>query len=198
MKKIILCAGILTLISTFTVSEVKAAGADRFAPAVVAVVDMQKLQEKSTAYQGLVTQKDKMLAEIKAEAAKDEASLKAFEEKIVKEKATMTQDELVKKTEEFRKKVSDFQQKYKAKEEALFKVVMKANLKIQEQAFNPAMTSLVKNNNIDVVLPSNQAVFFKPTLDITDEMVALMNDKLPKVEVEPLDGKSKDKKNAKK
>jgi Skp family chaperone for outer membrane proteins len=194
MKKIILCASVLTLISAFTSVEVKAEGTERFSPAVVAVVDMQKLQEKSTAYQGLMTQKDKLLAEIKAEAAKDEANLHSLEEKIAKEKSTMTQEELAKKTEDFRQKVIDFQQKYKTKEEELFKVIMDANLKIQEKAFNPAMESLIKNNKIDVVLASNQAVFFKPTLNITDEIVALMNDKLPKVEVAPLasDKKTKD------
>jgi len=193
MKKMILFAGALTLISAFTSVEAKAENADRFAPAVIAVVDMQKLQDKSTAYQGLVAHKDKLLAEIKAEAAKDEANLHTLEEKIAKEKATMTQEELAKKTEEFRDKIMDFQQKYKNKEEKLLNVVMKANLKIQEEAFNPSMESLIKNNKIDMVLASNQVVFFKPSLDITDEMIALMNDKMSKVDVEPLEDEEKSK-----
>lgn len=194
MKKIILCASALALISSFSLAKnAEAADSSRFEPAVVAVINMQKLQENSTAYQGLVAQKDKLLAEIKAEAAKDEANLHALEEKIAKEKTTMTQEELTKKTEEFRDKVVDFQQKYKAKEEELFKKIMNANLKIQEKAFNPAMASLVSNNKIDVVVSSTQAVFFKPSLDITDEIVAIMNDKLPKVEVEDLPSNEKNK-----
>lgn len=182
MKKMYLLVTGLALVATAVFTPDAMAQEGKLKPAVVAVVDMQKLQENSQAYKGLMVQKDKALAEIKSEAEKDEANLRTLEQKITKERAVLTQEELTKKTEDFRNKVMDFQKKYKDKEEALYKAVMEANMKIQDNAFNPAIREIVDAKGIDVIIGNSQLAYFAPALDITDEVGALMNKKLPSVD----------------
>ena len=77
MKKIALMCSTLALTAAVFAPSAMAAET-KLAPAVIAIVDMQKVQEKSTAYQSMVKQRDKYVAELKAEVAKDEAALRKW------------------------------------------------------------------------------------------------------------------------
>ena len=180
MKKItLLCTFVALGFAVFT--NIAKAEEAKLSPAVIAIVDMQKLQDESTAYKGLVKQRDKYVAELKAEVSKEETSLRKMEQDINKERSILTQDELNKKIEAFRTKMMEFQQKVQAKQEAIYKSFMDAGLKIQNEALNPAVAEIAEKKGANMITGSSQMMQFAPEFDITEEVIKLMNKKLPKV-----------------
>ncbi len=180
MKKItLLCTFVALGFAAFT--SIAKADEAKLSPAVIAIVDMQKLQDESTAYKGLVKQRDKYVAELKAEVSKEESSLRKMEQDINKERSILTQEELNKKIEAFRTKMMEFQQKVQAKQEAIYKSFMEAGLKIQNEALNPAVAEIAEKKGANMITGSSQMMQFAPEFDITEEVIKLMNKKLPKV-----------------
>jgi Outer membrane protein len=180
MKKItLLCTFVALGFAAFT--SIAKADEAKLSPAVIAIVDMQKLQDESTAYKGLVKQRDKYVAELKAEVSKEETSLRKMEQDINKERSILTQEELNKKIEAFRTKMMEFQQKVQAKQEAIYKSFMEAGLKIQNEALNPAVAEIAEKKGANMITGSSQMMQFAPEFDITEEVIKLMNKKLPKV-----------------
>ncbi len=180
MKKItLLCTFVALGFAAFT--SIAKADEAKLSPAVIAIVDMQKLQDESTAYKGLVKQRDKYVAELKAEVSKEETSLRKMEQDINKERSILTQEELNKKIETFRTKMMEFQQKVQAKQEAIYKSFMEAGLKIQNEALNPAVAEIAEKKGANMITGSSQMMQFAPEFDITEEVIKLMNKKLPKV-----------------
>jgi len=180
MKRItLLCTFVALGFAAFT--NIAKAEEAKLSPAVIAIVDMQKLQDESTAYKGLVKQRDKYVAELKAEVSKEETSLRKMEQDINKERSILTQEELNKKIETFRTKMMEFQQKVQAKQEAIYKSFMDAGLKIQNEALNPAVAEIAEKKGANMITGSSQMMQFAPEFDITEEVIKLMNKKLPKV-----------------
>ena len=179
MKKIALMCSTLALTAAVFAPSAMAAET-KLAPAVIAIVDMQKVQEKSTAYQSMVKQRDKYVAELKAEVAKDEAALRKMEESINKERTTLTQEELVKKVDQFRTKMQEFQQKVQSRQEAIYKSFSTGTTKLTKEAFDPAVSEVAEKKGANMVTGSSQMMQFSPEFDITDEVVVIMNKKMPK------------------
>lgn len=182
MKKIVLICSSLALTAAVFVAPVKAAET-KMSPAVIAIVDMQKVQEKSTAYQGMVKQRDKYVSELKAEVAKDEAALRKMEENINKERTTLTQEELVKKIDQFRNKMQEFQQKVQSRQEAIYKSFSTGTTKLTKDAFEPAVSEVAEKKGANMVTGSSQMMQFSPEFDITDEVIEIMNKKMPKFDL---------------
>ena len=105
---------------------------------------------------------------------------------VEKEKALIAQQNIIKK-DEFELKVSNlskeinkFRSDKKISEENLNKIKLDNTKKILK-ILNPIITKYVETNSISIVIPKKNIIVGKKKLDITGEIIKLLNEKVDKL-----------------
>lgn len=181
MKKIAPKAALAAL-AIFLTFAGSAHAADKLAPTTIAVVDVQKILQDSTAAQGIRQQLDDKRTAFQNEIKKEEDRLRAANDDIVKNHDTMTKDQLADKQKTLRQDFATVERKVMARRHALdlgFADAMK-----QVRA---ALAEIVVNEahaqGANVVLPKEGTMWIEASLEITDTVLKQLNTKLPKVTV---------------
>ena len=149
-------------------------------PARIAVVNMQKLLESSTAAKDIRERAKKERDKYQALISKEEESLRKEEAKLQAQHTTLTQEMFAKKSREFKDKVAkvqrDFQEKRASHEETLKKSLDKVNREVFE-----IIDALAQEDGFDITIPTSQILYATEKLDITDKVLDRLNKKLPEV-----------------
>jgi Skp family chaperone for outer membrane proteins len=149
---------------------------------VIAVVDIEKILEKSKAavsVQGQVSEKRKSFL---TEVETAEKSLRETQKAIEKESKTLSKEELMKKAQEFETKRLDARKSIQEKKGKL------------DAAYTEAMNLLTKNiyevcqkiadeQKIDLVITRQNIIVGNMALDITAEVLKRMDESLPTLDL---------------
>ncbi len=163
-------------------------------PAKVAVVDMQRLIDSSSAANSIKEQAKKERDVYQAEVSKEEEKLRKEEEKLNEQRSILTQDAYNDKRREFNDKLAkiqrDFQERRAKQEEILKKSLDQINQVIFE-----IIDGLAAEKSFDIAIPTSQILYATKKLDITDQVLESLNKKLPKLN---LPNENQNKENSKK
>lgn len=148
----------------------------------IAIVDVQLILEKSLAISGIREFVYAINQNIQNEFSKKESELKKAEEEIFKKKSTLNEEDFNKEVSEFEKELSvtqkDLQDKRLRLEQAHSEAIQKVHTKTIE-----IITQLSKKYNFNLVLPSSQVLFAEDRLNITQEVLSILNNTLKEVKV---------------
>ncbi len=148
----------------------------------IAIVDIQSVLDNSIAIADI----KKSIGILGTELTKDinikENELKKSEEELLKKKTYMSEDAFEKEANIFNQKVGEAQKEIQHRKNKIYNVEHKAIGKVDE-ATKDIITQLVKKYNIEVVLFSSQVLFAAERLNITSEVIALLNNKLKTVKL---------------
>ncbi len=163
-------------------------------PARIAVVDMQRLIDSSSAANSIKEQAKKERDVYQAEVSKEEEKLRKEEEKLNEQRSILTQEAYNEKRREFNDKLAkiqrDFQERRAKQEETLKKSLDQINQVIFE-----IIDGLAAENSFDIAIPTSQILYATKKLDITDQVLESLNKKLPKLS---MSGGNQNKENSKK
>ncbi len=181
MKNILSLFAVLTLLA-FPAQAAETAAAAKFPPAVVAVVDVQKILHESTAAKSVPQQLDARRKSYQAQIDADEKKLAEAGQKLQQERASLTE-------EQFKQRVTQFEEQRK-------KAIQSAQARRQalDESFNDAFSNVRKTmaqiiadiasaKGATVVLDKGQVVVVESGLDISSEVLTQLNTKLPRVDV---------------
>ncbi len=181
MKTILSLFAVLTLLA-FPAQAAETAAAAKFPPAVVAVVDVQKILHESTAAKSVPQQLDARRKSYQAQIDADEKKLAEAGQKLQQERASLTE-------EQFKQRVTQFEEQRK-------KAIQSAQARRQalDESFNDAFSNVRKtmaqiiaeiasSKGATVVLDKGQVVVVESGLDLSSEVLAQLNSKLPRVDV---------------
>ena len=115
----------------------------------------------------------KLINEIKAE----ENKIREKEKSLISQKNILEEDEYLKKVENLQNEVQNFNIKNNDKSKQIQKnkdEVYKSFL----SEINKILKEFAEINNIDIILSSNQMLIGKSELDVTDELLKLVNSKI--------------------
>lgn len=175
--KLVCAAAVIAATTSFAFSAI-AADDKPFA----AVVDMQKIFEKSTAALKIREQLDKKAEEFKKDSAGKEDYFKKKYDELEKKKSVLSKEAFEKQNNDLSKEFGDAQKKVQDNREALDKAYMEAM-----QKFETELTEVVKQEatkvGSKVVLPKMHVIYSDPALEITDKVLEGINKKLPDVAV---------------
>ena len=149
----------------------------------VGFVDMVKLEQKMTAYQGVVSQRDKVVKAYTKRFEEIEASLKAKEAGIAAEREKLSQAEVGKRIDALRVELETYKQQREEFAKQMQDALLKSLKEIQDKAVTPVLKEIAKENGYTAILNLNQALYVDPKNDVTDEVITKVNAKLPKVEM---------------
>jgi Skp family chaperone for outer membrane proteins len=156
--------------------------AQKATPATAALVDSQKIFRSALAFKNAREQLDKVRAGYQTEVAKEEEKLRAEEQELTRQRAVLAPEAFDAKQREFQRRVAEVQRQVQERSRAL------------EQSFNNArsevgkvlvaiVTEMANERKLDLVLDRGQVVYGGDKLDITDEVLKRLDQRLPNVKV---------------
>ena len=176
MKKSVVCA-------LFTVSLMFAqpsfAGADK---PIIAVVNIQQIMKDSTAAKTVREQLENKQKSFQADISKKEESLKKEDQELVKQKSVLSKDAFEKKVNEFRVKATNVQKDVQTKK-GLLDNAFEHSLNDIQKVVTDIIADLSKEKGFTIAVPTSQILYADKSLDISDEVLARLNKKLPKLDV---------------
>lgn len=159
---------------------------------VIAVVDTKKILEESKAMKGVSDQLQSIREKEQKEITTKEEAFKKEEKDLKDKRNTLAQEEFTKKSKDLNARFVEMQKDVQQKSAQLSKASNKAFGVVRENVLG-IVSDMAKDKNYDIVLQRSDLMFARDTLDITEEVMKKLNDKLPSVKVE-LEKEKEDKK----
>jgi len=151
----------------------------------VLVVDMQKAQRDGAASLSVTEQIATLRSELESIISERSKEISREEAELAEERRQLTASELRARAREFEKKVfahRDFEQREAAK---LQLIQAQARAAIRGQII-PILADVLREQNAQIMLDKSQVVLSKETLDVTDEVIARLNEAMPTMVLTPL------------
>jgi Skp family chaperone for outer membrane proteins len=111
----------------------------------------------------------------------EDKALRATQQEIEQQRKTLSPEALTEKARAFDLSVADFQRKDQGRRRALEKSFNLAMSKVQ-QAMYEATRKVATAHGANIILPRGQVVLFDDKMNMTKEIVALMDKALPTVD----------------
>lgn len=148
---------------------------------IIGIVDIDEIQRKSLASKALLVQLNKYRQEFQQESVAEDKALRATQQEIEQQRKTLTPEALTEKARAFDLSVAEFQRKDQARRHALEKSFNAAMGKVQ-QAMYEATRKVATEHGANIILPRGQVLLFDDKMNMTKEIVALMDKALPSVD----------------
>lgn len=179
MKKLLL----LSIVILFNLSLNANAAEPEAAESKIAVVDIQKVLEKSTAAVDIRDRIKKQRDKYQSEISKEEEKLRADEQKLATESSVLAKQAFEKKREEFKAKLIKVQKDVQDKRANLDSSLSSSLEQVQKVVFE-IIAELASEKGFEVAVPASQILYWKPEVDITNEVLKRLDKKLPKVKAD--------------
>ncbi len=160
----------------------------RFAPAVVAVVDMQKLMQESTAAKSVRDQLATRRQTYQHDVQADEQKLREAEQKLGQQRSTLTAEQFAAKRHDFEEQVRQVQKRVQDRAHVL-DVAFNDALATIKQNLGQVVAEAASEKGASLVLDKGQVIVVESSFDITATVLDRLNQKLQRVEVKfPAEG----------
>tara|TARA_Y100000590_G_scaffold130088_1_gene148616 strand:- start:2341 stop:2868 length:528 start_codon:yes stop_codon:yes gene_type:complete len=146
----------------------------------IVYINMEKVMNNTIAGKSLVQQLEKIHNKNISHFKKKEKELKDKENKIISQKNILSNDEYVKKVNLLKDEVSAYKKNRKNKIDDVSKKKVEATSKLLNQ-INPIIADYSQKNNISMILRKKDLVIARTDLDITNEIIEIVNSKIKKI-----------------
>ena len=146
----------------------------------VGVVDMRKILNESTAYQGVVEQFEDIRRKQRNRMTKKEDELRDEENNLFKQKNIISKEAYSKKLKDLTNKVNLLKKETNEEIKKYEITFEKATMKIQSSLVDVLAKSQM-TKQLDLVLAKDQVLLVGKDIDLTDESVEKLNEILPKL-----------------
>ena len=153
-----------------------------FAQEKVVYLDVNKLLNESDAGKYINNELNKINNSNIEEFKKIETSMKSEEEKLLKQKNILKSEEFNVKVNELRDKYKSYQDLKNNKNSEINKLRLNAGNKILK-IVNEILSKYSKENEISLIIDKKNIIIGKTQLDVTSEILTLLNKKINKVEL---------------
>jgi outer membrane protein len=148
----------------------------------ISIVNIQKIMKESKAAQAARDQLKAKQQQFQDEISKKEKDLQKEDQELAKQRTILSKEAFEKQVKDFRKKATDAQKDVQDKRMNLTKAFDTALAEIQGNV-QQILEELAKEKGFDVAIPSSQVLYYGQALDISDEVLARLNKKLPTLTV---------------
>ncbi|MCG8492303.1 MAG: OmpH family outer membrane protein [Sneathiellales bacterium] len=148
----------------------------------VAVLDLGYVLKSSKAMKSADQQIQALEAQFLADRKEKENALREEEQKLQQQRVLLSPDAFSKKREEFSARVQNHRQaiQNKGRQFALTRSATVANI---EKALEPIVSAVAKRVGANLIVERKQTIFNAKTLDISEQVAAELNKKLPTIKV---------------
>lgn len=151
------------------------------APAI-AVVDVQMILRDSTAAAGIRDQMEKHQTSFQNEISQQENALRTADQDLSQKKAVLSAEAYQAQVQEFQKKVATLGELVQKRKKQLDEAYGKSMKQVQDTLMDIVQQQM-KESGANIVLPRTAVVDMSKEMDITQETLKRLNQKLPSVKV---------------
>jgi len=152
------------------------------APLKIAVVDMERVLRNAVAPKSIREQVKNFRDKYKTEVQKEEALLRQSNQDLAQKQSLLSPDAFKAERRKFEQKVLEVQKKVQQKNLSLQNAQNDAQNKVKI-ALRDTVLSLSKDRGYSLVLRNAQTIVVADQLDITKDVIAGLNKKLPSIKV---------------
>lgn len=148
----------------------------------IAIVDFQLIQKNSTAMVDIQKQIEDRRLLYQEQISSQERDLRANDQELIRQRSVLSAEAFALKRREFEAKVAQVQREVQDRKRELDQAFEYGTNQVQ-LVINDIVAELSKQKNFNVVLSRQQIVFAENSLNISEEIIQILNERLPLVEV---------------
>ncbi|WP_250310722.1 OmpH/Skp family outer membrane protein [Rickettsia endosymbiont of Oedothorax gibbosus] len=148
--------------------------------AKIAIVDVQSVLEHSAAIQSIRKAVEQIGKQIRQDLSKKDIELKKIDNLLMEKRNSVSESAFEQEVNAFNKKVNIAQKEIQDRKARLEQSHAEGIGKVQETIIK-IINDLAEKHNLDLVIPNTQILFAKNTLNITQEVIAELNNQLKHV-----------------
>lgn len=154
--------------------------------APVLVFDAARLFERSKVGRSIARKTEKLQSELSDEVEATRASLEEDAKRLEEQRSVLPQERLRERAEELRLRQLTKDREISAKLRAIQAGQQKAQLDVLEEVYE-VVEELVEEHEAQLVLERNVLYYYDEGLDVTDNLIRRLNQRITTVDVEPIE-----------
>lgn len=158
------------------------AKADQLPETVAAVIDYQRVLQEAAASKSIAEQMEVRRKAYQEEIAEQEQRLYDAEREFTKQRSVLSEEAVGAKQKELEADVQAVRELTQKRRQQLEDVSTEAVSKVERALFE-VLTTIAEERGFNIVLPTSQVLFFSRQIDLTDEVLAELNEVLSEVPV---------------
>jgi Skp family chaperone for outer membrane proteins len=158
------------------------ARAQQLPPTVAAVIDYQRILRDAAAARSIREQIESRRKAYQGEISKEEQRLHEADKEFARQRSLLTPEAFAEKRRAFEEDVNEVQRLVQQRRRELDQVAEVA-LNEVKTALIEIVTGIAEERGFNLVLPSSDVLFFARKIDLTDEVLAKLDERLPDVVV---------------
>ncbi|NQW09681.1 MAG: OmpH family outer membrane protein [Alphaproteobacteria bacterium] len=148
----------------------------------IAVVDVQGVMRASKAAKVIQTKIDARRDTYQEEVTAEERRLRQAEQELVQQRAILSPEAYQQRVKDFQTEVAEVQRGVQSRKRTLDEAFAKAMNEVRRTLVG-VVAEIAEHNGIKVVLFKSQIVIAEKTLDISEQVLARLDERLPSVDV---------------
>ena len=161
------------------------AAAQKLPTTVAAVIDYQRILRDAAAARSIREQIEARRKVYQEEISKEEQRLHEADKEFAKQRSVLSAEAFAEKRRAFEQDVADVQRMVQERRRELDRMSAAALNEVKE-ALIAIVTNIAEERGFNLVLPSSEVLFFSRALDLTDEVLAKLDARLPQVRLSAL------------
>lgn len=171
---------LLALAAAALASGPKPAASDSLPAAVIAVVDYQKILREAQAARSIREQVEARRRAYQEEIAEEEQRLHEADRELSRQRSVLSPEAFAERRREFEEEVGEVQRRVQERRSRLDEASTVALNEVRD-AMIDVVAELAEDRGANVVLPSSTVLVFEQELDLTDEALERLDERLPDV-----------------
>jgi len=172
----VICLAMTSLLFT------AAATAQALPESRIAIIDYQLIQKNSTAMVEIQKQIEQRRLIYQQEISKQEQELRASDQELANQRSVLAADAFALKRREFEAKVAQVQRQVQDRKRELDRAFEYGMNQVQ-LVVKEIIADLAQQRNFNLVLSRQQIIFSENNLNISEDIVKLLNERLPLVQI---------------
>ena len=148
----------------------------------IAILNYQLIQKNSTAMVDIQTQIEKRRKTYQEEISQQEKGLRADDQELVRQRTVLSAEAFALKRREFEAKVAQVQRQVQDRKRKLDRAFEYGMNQVQ-LVINEIILELSREKNFNLVLSRQQIIFVDDNLNISQDIIRILNERLPLVQV---------------
>lgn len=151
-------------------------------PQVIAILDMERILRESKAAKTLRTEVDKRRTTFQAELQNQENALRAADQELARQRAVLSAEAFAAKRKELQDQAAGLQQDFLKRQNEMEQLFGRGIGQVRD-ALAEVAREIASEQSIDLILLKATIVLATRDLDITDEALKRLDEKLPSISV---------------
>ena len=153
------------------------------APAI-AIIDMQRILRESVAGQAVQREIDQRRNQFQAELQQKEEALRNASQELARQRAVLSSDAYARRRQELEREAADVRREMQRQRRGLDEVFGQGMTQVRLELVE-IVKEIASERAVDLVLAKTNVVLVRPDIEITDEAIARLNERLKSVPLAP-------------